>query len=173
MTIDQVFDGFTKKRIAIVGDVMIDAYRIGEVHRMSPEAPVPILNLTSSENRLGGAGNVAMNLKALGATPFLVSVIGNDNDGRDLITLLEKEDLSSAGIFSSAERRTTVKTRIIQNEMHLLRIDSEQTNAISDTDEAKMISLLHSLITAGIDAVIFQDYNKGVLTENDRYLPAK
>jgi rfaE bifunctional protein kinase chain/domain len=166
MTVAQLFHDFSQKRIAIIGDVMIDAYIIGEVYRMSPEAPVPVVSLESKEQRLGGAGNVALNLKALGATPFLVSVVGDDYDGDTLKNIMKQEGLSCDGIMCSKDRRTTVKTRVLGNQQHLLRIDSEQTNPISQTEQNTLFSLLQTLIVQGIDAVIFQDYNKGVLTES-------
>ncbi|MCB0586351.1 MAG: carbohydrate kinase, partial [Phaeodactylibacter sp.] len=121
----QVFNAFQHQNILIVGDVMIDRYLTGKVSRISPEAPVPVVHLQNRDNRLGGAGNVALNLKALGATPYLCSVAGRDEDSRQLFDILPELQLSDKGIIQSDERRTTVKTRIIAASQHLLRVDNE------------------------------------------------
>lgn len=165
MTIQQLLREFSNKTILVIGDVMIDAYILGKVNRVSPEAPVPIVSLTSREERLGGAANVALNLKSLGAKPVLCSVIGNDKDGRRLHELLQEQEMVTDGIVGSDTRLTTVKTRVIGNHQHLLRIDAEDVHDLNTTEEDALIAHLKGLIADGkIDAVIFEDYNKGVLT---------
>ena len=125
MTIHEILAAFKTKRILVIGDVMIDAYMLGKVHRISPEAPVPIISLGKEEQRLGGAANVALNLQSLGANPIICSVVGSDQKGNDLIDLLTGLNMSANGILKSSERVTTVKTRVIGNNQHLLRIDAE------------------------------------------------
>lgn len=166
MNVQELFKSFEGKRILVVGDVMIDAYLRGKVSRVSPEAPVPIVNLTKSEDRLGGAANVALNLAALGAKPILCSVIGKDNGGKIFADLLVKRNLSADGIVHSDERITTTKTRVIGNNQHLLRIDEEEITFLSSSEEEKLLSAIQELIDSGVDGIILEDYNKGVLTEN-------
>jgi rfaE bifunctional protein kinase chain/domain len=166
MNISAIFEQFPGKRIAVVGDVMLDAYLRGGVFRVSPEAPVPIVSLDKKEDRLGGAANVALNLVSLGAKAIICSVIGNDKDGNRLVELLAEQGISSEGIVQSENRQTTVKTRVIGNNQQLLRIDAEQTDDINDSEENQIIAKIQNLIPQGIDALIFEDYNKGVLTQN-------
>ena len=118
----RIFDSFNKKRVLIIGDVMVDSYIWGKVDRISPEAPVPVVAVQRKENRLGGAANVALNVKALGANSVLAAVIGNDLEGETFLKLLEQEGLSSEGIMR-LDRPTTVKTRVLGNQHLLLRID--------------------------------------------------
>ncbi len=165
MDINALFDQFAGKKIAVVGDVMLDAYLRGGVHRVSPEAPVPIVSLEKQEDRLGGAANVALNLVSLGAHVVICSVIGDDRDGDRLISLLHDQGISSDGIVQSNYRQTTVKTRVIGNNQQLLRIDAEQTDNINSEEEVSVIQKIENLLDQGIDALIFEDYNKGVLTE--------
>ncbi|MNK02254.1 Bifunctional protein HldE [compost metagenome] len=165
MTIHEILAAFRTKRILVIGDVMIDAYMLGKVHRISPEAPVPIISLGKEEQRLGGAANVALNLQSLGAIPIICSVVGKDKKGDDLTDLLGSLDMSANGILKSPERVTTVKTRVIGNNQHLLRIDAEDTHALSAKEESDFLEKIRSVLdTETIDAIIFEDYNKGVLT---------
>ena len=113
--ITTLFSNFNNLNVLIIGDVMIDAYYFGKVDRISPEAPVPIVSVEKKENRLGGAANVALNVQALGATPILCSVIGNDIDGDLFNDLLEQTNLPNSGIVRNNNRITTVKTRVIGN----------------------------------------------------------
>jgi rfaE bifunctional protein kinase chain/domain len=166
MNINALFEQFSGKKIAVVGDVMLDAYLRGGVFRVSPEAPVPIVSLDKQEDRLGGAANVALNLVSLGAKAIICSVIGNDKDGSRLVDLLAEQGISSEGIVQSENRQTTVKTRVIGNNQQLLRIDAEQTDDINTSEENQIIAKIQHLIEQGIDALIFEDYNKGVLTQN-------
>jgi rfaE bifunctional protein kinase chain/domain len=166
MDIQALFETFKTKKIIVLGDVMLDAYIIGNVTRISPEAPVPIVNFDRSEQRLGGAANVALNLSALDAKAIVCSVIGNDQDGENLINLLKENAISAEGIVRSKTRKTTVKTRVLGNNQQLLRIDSEQTNDISREEEHELLEKIKNLIEQGIDALIFEDYNKGTLSAN-------
>lgn len=166
MDFKAIFDQFVGMRILVIGDVMIDSYLRGKVNRVSPEAPVPIVSLDKEEDRLGGAANVAINLVAMGAIPTICSVVGADKHGKDLKALLEESAISAEGLVFSEQRKTTVKTRVIGNNQQLLRIDSEQTNPISIDEELHLINAVKALIDNGVDGVVFEDYNKGVLTEN-------
>lgn len=165
MQLNEVFDGFHKKRIAIIGDVMLDAYVMGKVHRMSPEAPVPILLLNQEDQRAGGAANVALNLKALGSEVLLCSVVGQDVHGVKLIELLQEAGINCSAIIHDSSRKTTVKTRVLSGSQHLLRIDQEDLVALEKVIEDDLIQRVELLMNQGIDALIFEDYNKGVLTE--------
>ena len=145
---------------------MLDAYVMGKIDRMSPEAPVPIVSLEKEDARIGGAGNVALNLLALGAKPIVSSVIGKDADGKKLQDLFEKFGIPIDGIISSEHRKTTVKTRVISNEKHLLRIDSESTFSLLKNEEIELNEVIQNIINQGVDGIIFEDYNKGVLTQS-------
>ncbi len=166
MNIEELFGKFDQLKVAVVGDVMIDAYLKGKVNRVSPEAPVPVVSLTKHEERLGGAANVALNLVALGAKPIICSCVGNDKDAKLLVNLLKNANISDEGLVFSQDRMTTVKTRVIGNNQHLLRIDSEQIDNITEQEEISLINKVEELIEQGIDVLIFEDYNKGVLTQN-------
>ncbi|MBT4881193.1 MAG: D-glycero-beta-D-manno-heptose-7-phosphate kinase [Flavobacteriales bacterium] len=161
MDFKHLFQEFNNKKVLIVGDAMIDAYMWGEINRMSPEAPVPVVEVKKHENRLGGAANVALNLKALGATPILCSVVGTGNRGVLFEELMEESNLSTEGILSTSKRKTTIKTRVIAENKHQLRIDEEETYPIVQAEEFLTLtkSLMHD-----VDVIILQDYNKGVLT---------
>jgi rfaE bifunctional protein kinase chain/domain len=155
------FEGLT---IGIVGDVMIDSYLWGNVDRISPEAPIPVVAVTSRESRLGGAGNVALNVKSLGASPLLFSVIGNDPDSGHLSGLLEEHKIDAVFVRST-DRVTTVKTRVLSRNHQMFRYDSESTHAIQSSEEDELIELIATRINAGdLNALILQDYNKGILT---------
>jgi len=160
-----VFEAFQRQNILVLGDVMIDRYLEGRVDRVSPEAPVPVVHLQQRESRLGGAANVALNLKALGATPYLCSVIGADENGRRLQQLLPTHQLSAKGLLVSEERQTTVKSRVIAGAQHLLRVDEEDTHDLSEKEAAGLLGNIAALMEAkAIHAILFQDYNKGVLS---------
>ncbi len=161
----EVFQSFFSMKILIIGDVMIDSYMWGKVERISPEAPIPVVAVTKKENRLGGAGNVALNVQAMGAEPILCSVIGKDS-GEDLFyEIMRINNLSSEGIFSVSKRKTTVKTRVISDGQHLLRVDEELTAPLDTETEELFISKIFSVIESKpVNAIIFQDYDKGVIT---------
>lgn len=159
--IENLFRSFENKKVLIIGDSMVDAYMWGKIKRMSPEAPVPIVDIDKHESRLGGAANVARNIKSLGASAILCTIIGNDTRGEQFKKLMKEEGLSTQGVIISDKRKTTVKTRIISDQKHQLRVDEEDTRPI--TIEEEFINLIDKLLEK-INVIIFQDYNKGVLT---------
>ncbi len=168
MTVNRIlniFESFRQLKVLVIGDVMVDAYMWGKVDRISPEAPVPIIASTNRENRLGGAANVALNVQALGAKPILGAIIGDDEKGDVFKSLLQKRGLVDHGIFSLDNRVTTVKTRIISDNQHLLRVDEEQTTPLSGHQEDEFSShLLEIIENDSVDVIIFEDYDKGCIT---------
>ncbi|WP_035843285.1 bifunctional heptose 7-phosphate kinase/heptose 1-phosphate adenyltransferase [Crocinitomix catalasitica] len=161
------FTEFSTKKIIVIGDVMIDTYLNGSVQRISPEAPVPIVQFKSREHRLGGAANVALNLQSLGAQPFICTIVGKDEQADLLFKLLNENKLSTKGILKGDDRVTTVKTRVIGNNQQLLRVDNEDTTEINSLAEFALIEKVKEIVLKeGIDGIIFEDYNKGILTEN-------
>lgn len=163
--LDQIFEAFNNKRIAVIGDLMLDVYIWGKVARISPEAPVPVVEVQEESYRFGGAANVGMNIKSLGGTPILIGVIGYDREGTIIDALMEENDFHKDGIIYDDERPTTVKTRIIAHSQHVVRIDKEDKRNISEETEAKILNFLKEN-NSKIDAIILEDYNKGVLTKN-------
>ncbi len=161
-SLDEIFNAFNNLKVLVIGDVMIDSYLWGKVERISPEAPVPILNVQKRESRLGGAANVALNVQALGAKPVLCSVIGNDLDGNSFLKLLEENKLSKEGIVLSEERITTIKHRVISGSHHMLRVDQETDKEITNNEKKKLLEQIELLLSTA-DVVIFEDYDKGVL----------
>ncbi|MCH1436786.1 MAG: bifunctional ADP-heptose synthase [Flavobacteriales bacterium] len=162
-SIANILHQFQSKKVLVIGDAMIDAYMWGEVNRMSPEAPVPIVEINKRESRLGGAANVALNIQSLGAIPVLFSSIGSDHYGDLFLKLMKEQNLSTEGIQRISNRSTTVKTRIISDNKHVLRVDEEEVSMIRDE---KIIECLKNLILTGtFDVIIFEDYNKGLLSE--------
>jgi D-glycero-beta-D-manno-heptose-7-phosphate kinase len=163
--IKKLFKAFGNMNVMVVGDVMIDAYLWGKVERISPEAPVPIVSVNRRESLLGGAANVALNLKALGANPVLCSVIGEDARGNEFLELLQKEGIDISGICRSTERITTTKFRIIGNKAQMLRVDEEIDSDLNSADADKLIGSISTIINNNrIDVIVLQDYDKGVLT---------
>lgn len=161
-----LFDSFNNKNVLIIGDVMIDSYIWGKVERISPEAPVPIINVKKREDRLGGAANVALNVKSLGANAILCSVIGNDKNADLFLDLLEQDNLSAEGILKSETRITTKKTRVIGHHQQLFRVDEELDTNIDDITSEKLFKKINKVISSKkIDVIIFEDYDKGVITE--------
>lgn len=163
-SINEVFSDFNNLNVLIVGDVMLDSYLWGKVDRISPEAPVPIVSVSRKESRLGGAANVAINIKAMGAHPLLCSVIGNDRDGEELLRQMSTLAMPVNGMVSSQERVTTVKTRVIGNNHQLLRVDDEMMHALSKTEEDLLYNKINAIIeSTPVHVIIFEDYDKGVL----------
>ena len=162
---ENIAAAFERMNVLVLGDVMIDRYLLGQVSRISPEAPVPVVHFQRSEDRLGGAANVALNIKALGATPWLCTVIGSGPDSECLRNLLPPAGLSDQGIVSSPKRITTVKTRIIASNQQLLRVDKEETGDVEESDAEILLQRIYELLEhQAIDVILFQDYNKGVLS---------
>ncbi len=162
--IQTIFKAFDQLKVLIIGDVMTDSYLWGKVDRLSPEAPVPILNVQKRERRLGGAANVALNVQALGAQPILCSVIGQDADGVDFLNLLKNQNLPTEGIVESADRITTIKHRVMSGSHHLLRVDQEVDHLISDRERNLLTEKILYLLPT-VQVVIFEDYDKGVLSK--------
>jgi rfaE bifunctional protein kinase chain/domain len=163
--IGQLFRDFGSIKVGVIGDVMLDTYIWGEVERISPEAPVPIVSLHHREQRLGGAGNVALNLQSLGAQAFIISVTGADDEARCLMKLYAEKNINTAYCFGSENRVTTNKTRIISRNQHMMRLDAEITNDLSADDQAKLEERFALFLKEEKpQIVILQDYNKGVLT---------
>jgi rfaE bifunctional protein kinase chain/domain len=165
--LEKLFVDISQIKVAIVGDIMLDTYWWGNVERISPEAPVPVVALDRKELRLGGAANVALNTISLGATTVLFSVIGNDNDGTTLVSLLDKNSIDTNHIVRSTDRITTNKTRIISRNQHMLRLDAEMTKEINEAEQRALLQRFIAFVeTSNPSVVIFEDYNKGVLTES-------
>ena len=161
----KIFDSFSNVRVLIIGDAMVDAYIWGKANRLSPEAPVPIVTVQKKETRLGGAANVALNVQAMGAIPILCTLIGNDMFGREFTNLMETQKLSTQAILKSELRVTTVKTRVIGNNHHLLRVDEEIETEVSPTETQELFNTIDILIKENkVDVIVFEDYDKGVIT---------
>jgi rfaE bifunctional protein kinase chain/domain len=160
-----LFEGFNHTKIGVIGDIMLDTYWWGNVDRISPEAPVPIVNLKRKEIRVGGAANVALNLRALGAPTTVFAVIGNDLEGADLKGLLEAEGIQTKYIHASADRVTTNKVRVMGRNQQMMRLDHEHTNDINAAEEAQLFKNFCAFVEAEKPSlIILEDYNKGVLT---------
>ena len=159
------FKSFDDKKIMVIGDIMIDAYIFGDVDRVSPEAPVPVLDLKSRDYRLGGAGNVARNIMSLGAKPIMCTVVGNDEDANIIRNLLtDKHGISDEYVMTS-NRITTCKTRMISQSQQLLRLDSEDISPLSNELSLEFIALIKKAIDKeSPEAIILEDYDKGVIT---------
>lgn len=166
-SLDQLFKSFEGMKVLVIGDVMLDEYLWGKVDRISPEAPVPIVAIEKRESRLGGAANVAINLQALGAVPLLCSVIGGDLNGRTFIDIMQQLGMSPDGLMQSADRPTTVKTRIIGNNHQMLRVDEEWLIDINATERKQLLGRIENFLHHDdIDVIIFEDYDKGVISKS-------
>ncbi|MCX6267830.1 MAG: bifunctional ADP-heptose synthase [Bacteroidetes bacterium] len=162
----KLFEDFNRLNIMIIGDVMVDSYLWGKVERISPEAPIPIVALRKRENRMGGAANVAMNIRAMGANPILCSVIGTDDKGDQFLELLKKEKITDDGIVRSTRRITTTKFRIFGNSYQMLRVDEEMDDNLVQGDFLTLIRVIDRILqNVKIDCIIFQDYDKGVISQ--------
>jgi rfaE bifunctional protein kinase chain/domain len=161
-SLESIFQSFNNLRVLIIGDVMVDSYIWGVVERISPEAPVPIVNVKKHDMRLGGAANVALNVQALGATPILVALCGNDDAGKKLRSILEQQNMSDEGLVSSSTRPTTVKTRVIASSQHVVRVD-EESDKIANTEEEQQLYKRIEQLMPSCQVIIFEDYDKGVL----------
>ncbi len=166
MNLDQlktILKSFRKKKVLVVGDVMVDHYLWGSVERISPEAPVPVVEVSKEEYRLGGAANVALNIKALGAEPFLIGVTGNDSNYSRICHLMKDKQIQSDYLLKDSKRPTTLKSRIIAHSQQVIRIDHESKSDIEDDKVSELVNIFHDL-SDNIDVIVLQDYNKGVLT---------
>lgn len=163
---DMLFTQLSNLKVGVIGDVMLDTYMWGQVDRISPEAPVPIVELHHKEYRIGGASNVALNIAAMGAKVSILSVTGADEEGAALKKLLDEKNIQTDFLLSSSKRITTSKTRIISRNQQMMRLDHETTVDLGYEDENRLILALQTFIAQQKpDVLIFEDYNKGVLTE--------
>lgn len=163
--LQQLFNDFSTLKVMVVGDVMTDTYLRGKVERISPEAPVPVVALQQKVDMLGGAANVALNIRSMGATPLLCSVIGKDAQGSEFLKLLRKEGITDKWILSDPDRISTTKYRIIGNKVQMLRVDHESDADLDAEIEKSLLQKAGQLIrTEKPGVIILQDYNKGVLT---------
>ena len=166
MDLQELFKKIAALKVGVIGDVMLDSYMWGSVDRISPEAPVPIVSLKKKEQRVGGAGNVALNIQALNAMAFVITVTGEDQEAKQLNTLFASHKINTEYSFSSKERITTNKTRIISRNQHMMRLDAEITNDLSLSEEEKLLQHFEVFVEKEKpDVIILEDYNKGVLTE--------
>jgi len=159
----KIISKFKDKNIIIVGDIMLDVYYWGDVHRISQEAPVPVVNITNENVRAGGAGNVATNLSGLNSNPFLIGVLGEDENGNTLLKELKDKVISTAGIVQVKDRSTIVKTRVIAQNQQMIRFDKESTSFVPKSVEEKVINNLKNYIKKA-HGIILSDYGKGILT---------
>lgn len=161
-----LFDSFNDLNALVIGDIMIDAYYWGHVERISPEAPVPIVRMDKHEKRLGGAANVALNLKSLGANVFLVGLSGDDVNAKTLNTLLKEEGIPTNGIIADSSRPTTIKTRILGGSQQVIRLDEESDELASREVSIQLENHILQIIESyKIDVIVFEDYDKGVLSK--------
>jgi len=161
----QLKKNFKEKRIAVIGDMMLDIYFWGDVKRISPEAPVPVLEVEDEFYRFGGAANVALNIAKLNGFPQPIGVIGYDNFGTVFNSLLSEQNISHHGIIEDDSRPTTAKTRVIADSQHIVRIDKESKETIGQKIQNKIFEHVKSIIK-NVDGIILQDYNKGVLSSS-------
>lgn len=164
MSLDELFDHFDNLRVLIIGDVMLDSYVWGRVERISPEAPVPVVTVDRRERRLGGAGNVLLNVQALGAEAIICSIIGTDVPGDQLEQELCDRGLNCDGLIRSNDRITTVKERIIAGSQQIVRVDTETDKYITPDERTLLVAKAKELIPS-CHVVIFEDYDKGVLSK--------
>ncbi|MEO7922363.1 MAG: bifunctional ADP-heptose synthase [Chitinophagaceae bacterium] len=162
----KLFDSFASLKVGVIGDVMLDTYMWGKVERISPEAPVPVVSLHKKEYRIGGAGNVALNCQSLGAAVAILSVSGDDTEGILLAELFESNNIDTSYLVKSTNRITTSKTRVISRNQQMMRLDAEVTHDLGEEEEKALLASIQNYISTGDpDIIIFEDYNKGVLTE--------
>jgi D-glycero-beta-D-manno-heptose-7-phosphate kinase len=162
--VKQLLKNFSGKKIAVVGDLMVDSYYWGNVSRVSPEAPVPVVDVVSESTRLGGAANVANNIQSLGGQPILIGLIGDDHPGEMFLEILKEQSLSADGIVKDTARPTTIKTRVIAHGQHVVRIDNESKANCPEHLQHMIIDAVKYNIHS-IDGIILEDYNKGVITK--------
>jgi len=165
--LQKIFDNIAGIHVVVIGDVMLDNYWWGDVERISPEAPVPVVAITRRESRLGGAANVALNCRALGAKVALASIVGDDSEGITLTSLAQEADIDTSLIMKSWRRPTTSKVRVLSRNQQMLRLDDEVTDDLFTEEEHPFIDMvLKYLQRMKPQVVIFEDYNKGLLKEN-------
>lgn len=159
-----IIAAFAGKRIAVLGDLMVDRYYWGAVRRVSPEAPVPVVEVDTESVRLGGAANVANNIRSLGGTPVVIGIVGDDHVGSVLRDLVRDAGFDGSGLVTDASRPTTVKTRVIAQGQHVVRIDNESKAPCSADLRARLVDIVWRELPA-LDGIIVEDYNKGVVSK--------
>ena len=163
----KIFESFNGLKVLVIGDVMVDSYLWGNVERISPEAPVPIVLVKKRENSLGGASNVLKNLHALGAKPIICTVIGDDDSGNIFMELINQLHLNTKAIIKSKHRITTTKLRVMGNNTQMIRVDEEITTDLNSDESKQLLEIINkTLEKEKIDVIIFEDYDKGVITPN-------
>jgi D-glycero-beta-D-manno-heptose-7-phosphate kinase len=162
---NEIVNRAKNKNVMVIGDLMIDEYLIGNVTRISPEAPVPVIEVNGESLKFGGVANVALNILSLGCKPILVGMIGDDRMGEEFLKLMSEFGMETKGILKSSKRPTTVKTRIIGESQHIARVDRENKEYLNEEEQNQLIEIIKKLI-GDTDSVIFEDYNKGVLTDS-------
>lgn len=162
--VSDLFEAFSKLKVLVIGDVMVDSYIWGSVTRISPEAPVPVVLAEKKEKRLGGAANVALNVQAIGATPIPCAIVGDDINGEFFLNRLKERGIPSKGVITSRERETTVKERILSGSNQMLRVDSETDAPLSELEQKTMLQHIKNLLPE-CDVVVFEDYDKGVINK--------
>lgn len=160
----EITENFSKVKVLIVGDIMLDRYWWGSVSRISPEAPVPVVTLDKTSLLPGGAANVAANVAGLGAKPYLVGIIGEDAEAEMFSEVLREANISHSSLVPLKNRRTTVKTRIVAHNQHVVRIDQENTRELSKEEQVIVLKKIEAVIDE-VDIVIISDYAKGLITE--------
>lgn len=165
LNLDAIFDSFYQMRVGVIGDIMLDTYWWGRVDRISPEAPVPVVAVSSREYRMGGAGNVALNVKSLGAGVSILSVTGKDEEGMLLKRMIEEQGIDARNVMLSARRITTNKIRILGRNQQMMRLDAEVDDLLDIEEEAGLMNAVSVFLDeTRPDLIILEDYNKGVLT---------
>lgn len=163
--LDKLFSEISKLKVAVIGDVMLDTYWWGTVDRISPEGPVPVVAVTKKEQRIGGAGNVALNVSCLDTDVTLLTVLGSDEEGEKLKILLQENNINAHLVLSSKQRITSNKIRIIGRNQQMMRLDAEVTQDLELVDQERFINQVEKyILTQKPDVIILQDYNKGILT---------
>ena len=171
--IETILQSFRSKRIAVIGDIMLDKYIFGHVSRISPEYPVPVVDVTHEDHRLGGAANVALNTQSLGAETILIGITGADSNREILLELFRSRGLATEGLISDPSRPTTCKTRILSQNHHITRVDFESRKEIDANIEQTILNSFDAVFNS-INAVVLEDYNKGLLSSHViRYIITK
>lgn len=160
----KILDKLSNKKIMVIGDLILDQYILGDVNRISPEAPVQVVKVDKEKFGLGGAANVSNNIKSLGATPIVVGSVANDPAGKQMKSLFKKNGINTDGIFTTKNKPTIQKKRIISRNQQLIRIDYEDTENTNNHLQQKFLKFIKNKINE-LDVIIFQDYNKGLITE--------
>ena len=163
--LSSIINKFSKVKVLVVGDVMLDRYWWGSVERISPEAPVPVVKLQKTSLVVGGAANVAANIAGLGAKPFLIGAVGDDKEANLFKPLLETLKINPEHLVKIKSRLTTIKTRVVAHNQHVVRIDQEQSEDLNAAEEEKIWQKIETVFDK-VDIIIISDYAKGVLTDN-------